>query len=84
MAFDEEFKLNDDGTIPYIKKTSKGLTGTASQILDSVGSYIFVELFQNTLDDKNYPMVGKSIKVDIINREEWELDKYSYVSFESN
>jgi len=40
VAFDEEFKLNDDGTIPYIKKTSKGLTGTASQILDSVGSFI--------------------------------------------
>jgi hypothetical protein len=29
-------------------------------------------------------MIGKSIKVDIISREEWELDKYSYVSFESN
>jgi hypothetical protein len=45
VAFDEEFKLNNAGTIPYIKKTSKGLTGTASQILDSVGSFIFVELF---------------------------------------
>ena len=93
MAFDEEFKLNDDGTIPYIKKTAIGLTGTASQILDSVGSYIFVELFENTLDDKNYPMVGKSIKVDIVNGEEseWEINpgksdklKDSYVSIESN
>ena len=58
VACVEEFKVNDDGTIPYIKKTAIGLTGTASQILDSVGSYIFVELFDNTLDDKNYPMVG--------------------------
>jgi hypothetical protein len=93
VACVEEFKVNDDGTIPYIKKTAIGLTGTASQILDSVGSYIFVELFQNTLDDKNYPMVGKSIKVDIVNGEEseWEINpgksdksKDSYVSIESN
>ena len=93
VACVEEFKVNDDGTIPYIKKTAIGLTGTASQILDSVGSYIFVELFENTLDDKNYPMVGKSIKVDIVNGEEseWEINpgksdksKDSYVSIESN
>ena len=93
VACVEEFKVNDDGTIPYIKKTAIGLTGTASQILDSVGSYIFVELFDNTLDDKNYPMVGKSIKVDIVNGEEseWEINpgksdklKDSYVSIESN
>jgi len=62
VACVEEFKTNNDGTIPYINKTSKGLTGTASQILDSVGSYIFVELLENTLDDKNYPMIEKSLK----------------------
>ena len=62
MACVEEFKTNDDGTIPYINKTSKGLTGTSSQILNSVGSYIFVELLENTLDDKNYPMIEKSLK----------------------
>ena len=62
VACVEEFKVNDDGTIPYIKKTAIGLTGTASQILDSVGSYIFVELLENTLDDKNYPMIEKSLK----------------------
>ena len=62
MACVEEFKTNDDGNIPYINKTSKGLTETVSQILDSVGSYIFVELLENTLDDKNYPMIEKSLK----------------------
>ena len=93
VACVEEFKVNDDGTIPYIKKTAIGLTGTASQIIDSFGNLIFVEKFQNTLNDADYPMVGKSIKVNINNGEEneWEINpgktdisKDSYVSIESN
>ena len=93
VACVEEFKVNDDGTIPYIKKTAIGLTGTASQIIDSFGNLIFVEKFENTLNDADYPMVGKSIKVNINNGEEneWEINpgktdisKDSYVSIESN
>ena len=93
VACIEEFKVKDDGTIPYIKKTAIGLTGTASQILDSFGNFIFVEKFENTLNDADYPMVGKSIKVDVKNGEEseWEINpgksdisKDSYVSIESN
>ena len=89
----EEFKVNEDGTIPYIKKTAVGLTGTVSQILDYEGSYIFVEPFENTRNDADYPMRGKSIVVDIANGEEaeWEINpgksdktKDSYISIESN
>ena len=42
VACVEEFKVNDDGSIPYIKKTAIGLTGTLSQILNFEGNYIFV------------------------------------------
>jgi len=89
----EEFKINDDGSIPYIKKTAIGLTGTLCQITDITGNYISVEPFENSLDDKEYPMVDKKIMVGITNGEEseWEinpgkLDKTvgSYVSIESN
>ena len=93
VACVEEFKVNEDGTIPYIKKSAIGLTGTASQILDSKGNLIFVESFENTLSDNDYPMVGKSVKVDSVNGQEseWEINpgksdklKDSFVSFESN
>ena len=89
----EEFKVNEDGTIPYIKKTAVGLTGTVSQIMDYEGSYIFVMPFENTLNDADYPMRGKEIVVDIATGEEseWEINpgksdktKDSYVSIESN
>ena len=93
VACIEEFKVNDDGTIPYIKKTAVGLTGTVSQITDLNGNYIYVEKFENTLNDEDYPMVGKAISVDHFNGEEseWEINpgksdklKDSYISFESN
>ena len=93
VACVEEFKVNEDGSIPYIKKTAIGLTGTISYILDYEGSYVFVEPFENTRNDADYPMTGKKISVDIANGEEgeWEINpgksdktKDSYVSFESN
>ena len=93
VACVEEFKVNDDGSIPYIKKTAIGLTGTLSQILNFEGNYIFVEKFNNTLNDQDYPMTNKKILLDMINEEEseWEInpgktDKTNdfYVSIESN
>ena len=93
VACVEEFKVNDDGTIPYIKKTAIGLTGTISQITDIKGNYINIEPFENTLNDADYPMVDKPILVDNNNGEEseWEInpgksDKFkdTYVSIESN
>ena len=93
VACVEEFKVNDDGSIPYIKKTAIGLTGTLSQILDFEGNYILVEKFNNTLNDQDYPMTNKKILLDMINEEEseWEInpgktDKTNdfYVSIESN
>ena len=93
VACVEEFTINDDGSISYIKKTATGLTGTLSQITDITGHYIFVEPFENTLNDKDYPMVNKKIMVDIANGEEseWEInpgksDKTvdAYISIESN
>lgn len=93
VACVEEFSVNEDGSIPYIKKTAIGLTGTASQIIDFEGSYIFVKAFTNTLNDQDYPMINKPIFIDIINGEEseWEINpgkvdkqKDSYVSIESN
>ena len=93
VACVEEFKVNDDGTIPYIKKTAVGLTGTVSQIIDLKGNYIYVEKFENTLLDDDYPMVGKAISVDNVNGEgsEWEINpgksdklKDVYISIESN
>ena len=93
VACVEEFKVNDDGTIPYIKKTAIGLIGTASYITDLKGQNIYVERFENTLSDADYPMVGKAISVNINNGEEseWEINpgksdklKDAYVSIESN
>ena len=93
VACVEEFKVNDDGTIPYIKKTAVGLTGTVSQIIDLKGNNIYVEKFENTLLDDDYPMVGKAISVDNVNGEEseWEINpgksdklKDAYISIESN
>ena len=93
VACVEEFEVNEDGSIPYIKKTATGLTGTASQIIDFEGNYVFVKAFTNTLNDQDYPMVNKPIFIDIINgyESEWEINpgkadkqKDSYVSFESN
>ena len=93
VACVEEFKVNEDGTIPYIKKTAVGLTGTVSQIIDFEGNYIMIEAFENTRNDADYPMINKPIFVDIANGEEseWEINpgksdklKESYVSIESN
>ena len=93
VACVEEFKVNEDGTIPYIKKTAVGLTGTVSQIIDFEGNYIMIEAFENTRNDADYPMINKPIFVDIANGEEseWEINpgksdklKKSYVSIESN
>ena len=93
VACVEEFKVNEDGSIPYIKKTAIGLTGTASKIVDFQGNNIFVEPFENTLSDKDYPMTGKAISVNNRNGEEseWEINpgktdklKDAYVSIESN
>ena len=93
VACVEEFKVNEDGTIPYIKKTAVGLTGTVSHITDLKGQNIYVERFENTLSDADYPMVGKAISVDKNNGEEseWEINpgksdklKDAYISIESN
>ena len=93
VACVEEFKVNEDGSIPYIKKTAIGLTGTASKIVDFQGNNIYVEPFENTLSDKDYPMTGKAISVNNRNGEEseWEINpgktdklKDAYVSIESN
>ena len=94
VACVEEFKVNDDGSIPYIKKTAVGLTGTVSQITDLKGNYIFVEPFENTVSDQDYPMRDKLISVDSSRNgeeSEWEInpgkaDKFrdAYVSIESN
>ena len=94
VACVEEFKVNDDGSIPYIKKTAVGLTGTVSQITDLKGNYIFVEPFENTVSDQDYPMRDKLISVDSSRNgeeSEWEInpgkaDKFRdvYVSIESN
>ena len=94
VACVEEFKVNDDGSIPYIKKNSVGLTGTVSQITDLKGNFIFVEPFENTVSDQDYPMRDKLISVDSSRNgeeSEWEInpgkaDKFRdvYVSIESN
>ena len=94
VACVEEFKVNEDGSIPYIKKTAVGLTGTVSQITDLKGNYIFVEPFENTLSDQDYPMRDKLISVDSSRNgeeSEWEInpgkaDKFRdvYISIESN
>ena len=93
VACVEEFRVNEDGTIPYIKKTAVGLTGTVSHITDLKGQHIYVERFENTLSDADYPMVGKAISVDNNNGEEseWEINpgksdklKDAYISIESN
>lgn len=94
VACVEEFEVNDDGTIPYIKKTAVGLTGTVSSITDLSGNYIYVESFENTLSDDDYPMTDKAISVDFYEdgeESEWEINpgkankvKDSYVSIESN
>ena len=93
VACVEEFNINDDGSISHIKKTAIGLTGTLSQIIDANGYYIFVEPFENSLNDKDYPMIDKKIMIDISNGEEseWEINPGksnknvdAYISIESN
>ena len=94
VACCEEFKVNSDGTIPYIKKTAVGLTGTVSKIYDSKKNTIFVKEFENTLDDGDYPMTGKAVGCDFVNdgeNAEWEINpgklnknNDALVSIESN
>ncbi|MBR1622786.1 MAG: bacterial Ig-like domain-containing protein, partial [Pseudobutyrivibrio sp.] len=94
VACVEEFKVNADGTIPYIKKTATGLIGTVSKITDLKNNYIYVDSFENTLSDDDYPMTGKSVGVDFYQdgeESEWEINpgktnklKDAYVSIESN
>ena len=93
VACVEEFKVNDDGTIPYIKKTAIGLTGTINQITDIKGNYINIEPFENTLNDTDYPMVDKPILVDNNNGKNQNAKlilenlinfKDTYASIESN
>ena len=94
VACVEEFEVNDDGSIPYIKKTATGLTGTLSSITDLDGNYIYVESFENSLSDSYYPMTGKAVGVDYYQdgeESEWEINpgktnklKDCYVSIESN
>lgn len=56
VACVEKFDINADGSIDPIKKTAVGLTGTISKITDWNGNYIASETFENTTDDKQYPM----------------------------
>ena len=56
VACVEKFDINADGSIDPIKKTAIGLTGTISKITDWNGNYIASETFENTTDDKQYPM----------------------------
>ncbi len=56
VACVEKLNINADGSIDPIKKTATGLTGTVSKITDWKGNYIASETFENTLDDKQYPM----------------------------
>lgn len=94
VACVEAFEVNEDGSIPYIKKTATGLTGTLSKITDLDGSFIASETFENTLDDNDYPMTDKEIIVDFYQdgeESEWEINpgkanttKDCYVSIESN
>lgn len=94
VACCEEFKVNEDGTIPYIKKTAVGLTGTVSKIYDSKHNNIYVDKFENTLDDGDYPMTGKKVGCDYVvdgENAEWEINPGklnknvdAFVSLESN
>lgn len=94
VACCEEFKVNPDGSIPYIKKTAVGLTGTVSKIYDSKKNPIYVKEFVNTLNDNDYPIVGKAVGCDFVydgENAEWEINPGklnknadAYVSLESN
>lgn len=94
VACCEEFKVNADGSIPYIKKTAVGLTGTVSKIFDSKKNTIFVKEFENTRDDADYPMTGKTVGCDFVydgENAEWEINpgklnknNDALVSIESN
>ena len=94
VACCEEFKVNSDGTIPYIKKTAVGLTGTVSKIYDLAKNNIYVKEFENTLDDADYPMTGKAVGCDFVydgENAEWEINPSklnknndALVSIESN
>ena len=94
MACVEKIEIKEDGTIDPIKKTATGLTGTASKITDYDGNYLANESFTNTLNDSDYPIVGKNLLSDFYQdgaRTEWEINpgkadtgKESYVSIESN
>lgn len=94
VACCEEFKVNEDGTIPYIKKTAVGLTGTVSKIYDYYKNPIYVQEFENTLSDSDYPMTGKKVGCDSKydgETAEWEINpgklnknNEALVSLESN
>ena len=94
VACCEEFKVNEDGSIPYIKKTAVGLTGTVSKIYDYYKNPIYVQEFENTLSDSDYPMTGKKVGCDSKydgETAEWEINpgklnknNEALVSLESN
>ncbi|CUX27374.1 family 43 glycosylhydrolase [Clostridium sp. C105KSO13] len=90
----EKFNFNKDGTIDPIKKTAIGLSGTASWITDNDGNYIANKSFINTMNDGDYPILGKELVSDFYAEEDtctWEIKpgkadkkKAEYVSIESN
>jgi len=93
----EELKFNEDGSIDYIQETSTGISGTASQLIDSSNTQIAHDSFHNSVGDPdyeyNYPQVNVPVtsdadadKADAL----WEIEpaKYrkteaSYITIES-
>lgn len=94
VACVEKIDINKDGTIDPIKKTAVGLTGTVSRITDYEGNYLANESFENTLNDADYPIIGKRLLTDFYedgDEATWEINpgkadpnNEAYVSIESN
>lgn len=65
VACVEELVFNEDGSVPYIKETATGISGTTSKITDMSGNMLAHESFNNSSDDKAYPYNNIELGFDI-------------------
>lgn len=77
----EELKFDENGYVYPLTETSVGLTGTASTLKSSSGSYVSHAAFRNSLSDAAYPITAAMTAEDAENgyNTAWELMEPKYV-----
>lgn len=63
VACVEQFEINEDGSIDYIKETATGLNGTTTLIANSNGDTISHKAFENSINDGSYPYLSLDLGI---------------------